>query len=144
MQRFKNVLLVIDEKSESRAALPQAVALCHRNRATLTLVNVVDDSGRDLDLSFAPDFLANLKLEQLESRRNCLEELAEPLRAEGMRVNTRVLVDWISGVTKVTGTTQLYSYKGKTTIDGNTLPSFADSTGKYAYRVEVLWDGYSK
>ena len=36
MQRFKNVLLVIDEKSESRAALPQAVALCHRNGATLT------------------------------------------------------------------------------------------------------------
>jgi nucleotide-binding universal stress UspA family protein len=92
MQRFKNVLLVIDEKSESRAALPQAVDLCHRNGATLTLVNVVDDSGRDLDLSFAPDFLANLKLEQLEARRDCLEELAEPLRAEGLRVNTRVLV----------------------------------------------------
>lgn len=92
MQRFKNVLLVIDEKSESRAALPQAVALCHRNGATLTLVNVVDDPGRDLDLSFTPDFMANLELEQLEARRNCLEELAEPIRAEGIRVSTKLLV----------------------------------------------------
>ena len=58
-------------------------------------------------------------------------------------VNTRVLMDWISGVTKVGGTTQLYTMKGTTTIDGNTLPAFKDSTGKYAYRTEVLWDGTS-
>jgi len=55
-------------------------------------------------------------------------------------VNTRILSDWISGVTKLTGTTQLYSFKGKTTLDGNTLPNFNDTTGKYAYRVEMLWD----
>ena len=56
-------------------------------------------------------------------------------------VNTRVLTDWISGVTKITGTTQLYSFKGKTTIDGITLPVFSDSTRKYAYRIEMKWDG---
>jgi len=54
--------------------------------------------------------------------------------------NTRILSDWVSGVTKLTGTTQLYSFKGKTTIDGNTLPDFNDTTGKYAYRVEMLWN----
>ena len=62
-------------------------------------------------------------------------------------VNSRVLADWLSGVTKITGTTQLYSAKGKTTIDGNTLPDFKDgesgTKGKYAYQVEVLWDGTS-
>jgi nucleotide-binding universal stress UspA family protein len=92
MQRFKNVLLVIDEKAESTAALPQAVALCHRNEAQLALVNVVGDQVQELDLSFTSDFLANLELEQLEERRNCLEELAEPIRAEGIRVSTKVLV----------------------------------------------------
>ena len=56
-------------------------------------------------------------------------------------VNTRVLMDWISGVTKTAGTTQLYTMKGTTTIDGNTLPAFKDNTGKYAYQTEVLWDG---
>ena len=69
MQRFKNVLLVIDEKAESRAALPQAVSLCHRNEAQLALVNVVGDQVQELDLSFTSDFLANLELEQLEERR---------------------------------------------------------------------------
>jgi len=56
-------------------------------------------------------------------------------------VNAQVLTDWLSGVTKVGGTTQLYTMKGTTTIDGNTLPAFKDSTGKYTYQVEVLWDG---
>lgn len=92
MQRFKNVLLVIDEKMELRAALPQAVALCHRNQARLALINVVEDPARDLDLSFTPDFLANLELERLEERRNCLEELAHSIRAEGIQVSTKVLV----------------------------------------------------
>lgn len=62
-------------------------------------------------------------------------------------VNTRVLSDWLSGVTKITGTTQLYSTKGKTTIDGNTLPDFRDgetnTKGKYAYKLDVIWDGTS-
>ncbi len=92
MQRFKNVLLVIDEKAKSSAALPQAVALCRRNGADLALVNVAEDPARELDLSFTPDFLANLELDQLEERRNCLEELAEPIRAEGIRVSTKVLL----------------------------------------------------
>jgi len=59
-------------------------------------------------------------------------------------VNTRKLSDWVGGATKNLGsgtTPQLYTYKGKTTIDGNTLPNFVESTAKYAYKVEVLWDG---
>jgi len=58
-------------------------------------------------------------------------------------VNSRVVSDWFSGVTKIAGTTQLYTTKGTSTIDGNTLPAFADPTGKYAYNVEILWDGTS-
>ena len=56
-------------------------------------------------------------------------------------VNTWVLGEWLSGVTNISGVTQLTTTKATTTIDGNTLPNFADSTGKYAYNVEVLWDG---
>jgi len=54
--------------------------------------------------------------------------------------NTHDLSDWISGSTVVSGK-QLYSYKGKTTIDGNTLPTFVDTANKYAYRVEMVWWG---
>lgn len=55
--------------------------------------------------------------------------------------NSKIVTEWIGGTTKISGVTQLYSFKGKTTIDGNTLPDFVNNTAKYAYRVEVLWDG---
>lgn len=56
-------------------------------------------------------------------------------------LNSRVMMEWLSGVTKISGTTQLYTMKGTTTIDSNTLPAFKDSTGKFAYQFQVLWDG---
>jgi len=61
--------------------------------------------------------------------------------------STQLMVDWLSGVTRLpgasSGLTQLYSWKGKTTISGNSLPAFADSTGKYAYKTEIKWDASS-
>jgi len=60
-------------------------------------------------------------------------------------VNSRALMDWLSGATNIPnavgGTTQVYSFDGTTTIDGNTLPAFKDD--KTTYRVQVLWDGDS-
>jgi hypothetical protein len=59
-------------------------------------------------------------------------------------VNTRILSDWFSGSSKITnaasGSTQIYSWDGQTTLDGNTLKAFVD-VDKMAYRVECLWDG---
>lgn len=62
-------------------------------------------------------------------------------------VNSEILSDWISGTSPIgmaeqasSGTTSLYSCKGRTTIDGNTLPNFRDAT-KQAFYLEVLWDG---
>jgi len=59
--------------------------------------------------------------------------------------DSQVLLDWISGVTILGGTTQIYSFKGRTTIDGNTLPDFVEgrsgTSKKFAYRVEIKWDG---
>lgn len=64
-------------------------------------------------------------------------------------VNTRVLADWIGGVTSITnaggGATTLYSWGGLTDIkarDGSavSVPNFTDAV-KMRYRVECLWDG---
>jgi len=60
-------------------------------------------------------------------------------------INSRALMDWLSGSTNIPnavgGATQIYSWDGTTTIDGNTLPVFKDD--KSTYRVQVLWDGTS-
>jgi len=59
-------------------------------------------------------------------------------------VNSRALMEWLSGATEISrivgGTTRIYSWDGKTTIDGNTLPAFTDSS-KQSYSVECLWNG---
>ncbi|MBU2685714.1 MAG: hypothetical protein KKF27_20925 [Gammaproteobacteria bacterium] len=62
-------------------------------------------------------------------------------------VNSQIVSDWIGGVSPigyanaaVSGTTSLRSCKGKTTIDGNTLPNFKDAT-KQTFFLEVLWSG---
>jgi nucleotide-binding universal stress UspA family protein len=41
MQRFKNILVVVDEKTENRAVVERAVTLAQRNQARLTVVNTV-------------------------------------------------------------------------------------------------------
>ena len=60
--------------------------------------------------------------------------------------NSAVLSDWVSGVSPIkgagSGTTNLVTCKGKTTLDGSTLPNFKDAT-KQAFFLEVLWDGDS-
>ena len=41
MQRFKNILVGVDERTENRAVVERAVTLAQRNRAHLTVVNTV-------------------------------------------------------------------------------------------------------
>ena len=62
-------------------------------------------------------------------------------------IDTRQLYDWLSGVSTITntigGTSTIGDFKGGTTIDGNTLPTFAGNATKMAKRVEILFDGSS-
>ena len=59
-------------------------------------------------------------------------------------VDSRALSDLLSGASiglanAAGGASRFVSWDGTTTVDGNTLPSFRDSS-KYAYRVELLYD----
>jgi nucleotide-binding universal stress UspA family protein len=40
MERFKNILVVVDEKTENRAVIERAVTLAQRNRARLRVINI--------------------------------------------------------------------------------------------------------
>jgi nucleotide-binding universal stress UspA family protein len=52
MQRFKNILVVIDGKTENDVALEQAVALSQRNQALLTVANVVEEVPHGVHMLF--------------------------------------------------------------------------------------------
>lgn len=43
MQRFKNILVVIDEKTENRAVVERAVTLAQRNQARLMVINIIKE-----------------------------------------------------------------------------------------------------
>jgi len=53
----------------------------------------------------------------------------------GTTVGARIPLNNAAG-----GTSYFVTFDGSTTIDGNSLPAFVDST-KCSFRVEVLWDG---
>jgi len=52
--------------------------------------------------------------------------------------NSQYLMYWLSGVTSISAASTIYSTKGTTAIDGNTLPDFGDDS-KIALRAEIIW-----
>lgn len=58
MKRFKNILLVFNSKTDNRALFDQAVDLAQRNRASLTVIDVIEE---------APSSLAKLRAVELSS-----------------------------------------------------------------------------
>lgn len=91
MQRFKNILLVIDNRTESKATLEHAVDLRNRNQASLTVVDNVEDFSREAELWLSSDVLSSLRSHEVEVRENHLKRLIKPIRREGIEVRTRVL-----------------------------------------------------
>ncbi len=91
MKRFKNILLVFNERTASKATLSQAIDLCKRNQARLTVIDVVQDLSREADLALPPDVLSSLRSHNFEIRQRDLEKLVEPIRQEGIEVATRVI-----------------------------------------------------
>jgi nucleotide-binding universal stress UspA family protein len=91
MKRFKNILLVFNERTESKTTLNQAIDLCKRNQARLTVIDVVEDLSREADLGLSADVLSSLRSHDFEIRQRDLEQLVEPIRQEGIEVATRVV-----------------------------------------------------
>ena len=91
MQRFKNILLVIDAKTESRAALERVITLAKKNQALLTVVDVIKELPRymrPLETSKPP---VELQKQVVEKRRCDLERLIAPIRQEEAHVSAKVL-----------------------------------------------------
>jgi nucleotide-binding universal stress UspA family protein len=62
MQRFKNILVVIDEKTENRVVVERAVTLAQRNQARLTVVNTVKEAPCQARVLDVPEPLMELDI----------------------------------------------------------------------------------
>jgi len=88
MERFKKILCYVGGQADPSPAIENAAGLAERNKAALTLVDVLPASteGPWLTVPGKPE------LEQLivTSRTQDLEEMATPLRERGLGVDTEV------------------------------------------------------
>ncbi len=89
MQRFKNILASIDTLAEEHPTLQCAAALAEHNEASLKLVDVLPEAAWPWRLA-TPNYEHVQELLEKEKREN-LERLAEPIRAKGISVSTKVL-----------------------------------------------------
>ena len=62
MQRFKNILVVIDEKTDNRAVVERAVTLAQRNQARLTVVNTAKEPLREARVLDVPEPLVDIDI----------------------------------------------------------------------------------
>jgi len=90
MQRFKNILLVMDGIGRSDAALIRALSLAKRNPARLTLFGVADALPPDMQRLVTVMPLDALQELVIGEQMKDLEKLLDPIRREGVQVEAKV------------------------------------------------------
>ena len=91
MKRFKNLLLVADQGTCSKAALERAVSLAKRNRAQLTVVDVIERLPFDIRTLITAMPPQELEESVIKEHYEHLNALVEPIRRQGIRVGVNVI-----------------------------------------------------
>jgi len=91
MKRFKKILLVSSENAGARATLARAVELAKRNRARLTLVEVVEELPRELRTLITATVPVELRKLAIKERKERLEAIVAPLVEDGVRATAAVV-----------------------------------------------------
>jgi universal stress protein E len=97
MKRFKNILLVFDEGVRGEAALERAATLAKENQARLAVVEVIGELPLPRDARQFVSLWRPLLIEDpydliIRERQKQLEQCIEPMRQQGVRGDTKVLV----------------------------------------------------
>jgi len=91
VKRFKNILLHTHGETREKGALQRALALTKMNEAQLTVVSVVEELPRDMQVfvkSMPPD---NLKALMIDEQKVRLEQFIGKAPTKGVQVNTKIL-----------------------------------------------------
>ncbi len=81
MRRFKNILLVINDKVENETAIQKAVNLSKHNQARLTVIEVLEEF-HNLNHFFKSDRSTNVLEELIKEKQDNLHTLLEPYRQD--------------------------------------------------------------
>jgi len=91
MHRFKNILLLYDARPEHELTRKRAVELARRNRARLTVVDVIEEDSWDSGEIYGSQPFRDLKQFVIKERQEELETAIEPVRQQGLDVRAKLL-----------------------------------------------------
>jgi len=92
MERFKNILLVADRGIEGENILNRAVNLAKKNRAHLTVVEVLKKMPNDLKEVIPSSYLPDIQEEVMRERSEGLERFIKPVKAKSVIFSTKILI----------------------------------------------------
>lgn len=92
MKRFKKILVVTDGGNKEQITLKRAVGLAKTNQATLTVVEVVEKSPRDMKTLIASMDLEDIQDMIIKERLEELNRLISPIRDKGVPISAKVLL----------------------------------------------------
>jgi universal stress protein E len=91
MRRFKNILLLHDGRPEHHLTMKHGVDLARRNKAKLTVVDVIEEDSWFSGEIYGSEPFRELKQLVSEERQKKLDIAIEPLRQEGLDVRAKLL-----------------------------------------------------
>ncbi len=91
MQRFKDILCVVENRQGDTYVLERAVTLAENNQASLTVVDVVDHVVAGIGMPDGGPISADLQAALVSAHKQGLETMVNPFRAR-IGIQTRVLV----------------------------------------------------
>jgi nucleotide-binding universal stress UspA family protein len=97
MQRFHNILVVIDEKTENKAVVERAATLAQRNQARVTVVNTVKELPRQAPRPVTPDLPADVQGLVLDIIEEWPPDAGPPITPEPSATFQESLSEWAPG-----------------------------------------------
>lgn len=91
MQRFKNILCIVEHGADSSPALKRAIALAETNQARLKVITVIPFITAGIDMPESAPVSIELQDKLLSISKEKLEQLVSPYR-QNMEIETRTLV----------------------------------------------------
>ncbi|KPK33579.1 MAG: hypothetical protein AMK70_09325 [Nitrospira bacterium SG8_35_1] len=92
MERFKNILLVYDGTEPAKSTINRAVTLAIRNRARLTVIDVIEEIPRDYQMLITAMLPEEIMKRAVKEQNEGLDRYITPIRKAGVRVSAKVLV----------------------------------------------------
>lgn len=92
MKRFKKILVVTDGGNKEQITLKRAVSLAKTNQATLTVVEAVEKSPRDMKTLISSMDLEDIQDMIIKQRLKELNRLISPIKDKGIPVSAKVLL----------------------------------------------------